>query len=149
MVKSLLQQISKISKTKPGKLRILNSMILINLWISWSHVLLSSTVCLLSLPVELECKVGKCWHISTSTHINGFWYKQLNCATNHLRYFYIMIFNYFAHFACCIMPPMKWINKLVWWIKFAQAIVQVIARFIHIDTVPCQSMIHPSVKHIS
>jgi hypothetical protein len=74
--------------------------------------------------------------ISTSAHINGFWHKQLNCATNHLRYFYIIIFNYFALLACSIVRPMKWINKLVWWIKFAQAIVQVIARFIHIYTVP-------------
>jgi hypothetical protein len=107
-----------ISRKQRGKLRILNSMTLINLLISWSHVLLSST----SLPVELECKVGKCRHIYIRSYQ---WFlaqgtKLCNQPSAILLHYDII--NYFALFACCIVRRMKWINKLVWWIKFAQAI---------------------------
>jgi hypothetical protein len=87
-------------------------MILINLWISWSHVLLSSTCVYYHCQWSWNAKWGSV-DISTSTHVNGFWYKQLNCATYHLRYFYNMIFNYFALFiraALCV----QW-NELINW----------------------------------
>ena len=48
-----------------------------------------------------------------------------------LHYNIYIFFTLMQH----IVHPMKWIDKFVWWIKFAQAILQVIVRFILIFTV--------------